>query len=237
MTARIPVLVPLLLITILCVGLVEGGYMWFEHFILVPSQKAEVGVAETPEQQAATPVQGEKKIDYRVILQRNLFGPQPDSEKTAATAVPVPVSTETPMATNLDFILMGTIQGSAGMERAVILDKKLQKQELYETGDAIEGAFVKEILKGKVILSANGRDEILDMSEAAKERPQASAAPPAPMQRRTPVRVVPRPFASVAPRTDAAGVPMPPPSSAVKPTERKSGPARVSRPSRQIKSE
>ena len=123
--------------------------------------------------------------------------------------------------------------GTGGYSR----QEELQNQELYETGDAIEGAFVKEILKGKVILSANGRDEILDMSEAAKERPQASAAPPAPMQRRTPVRVVPRPFASVAPRTDATGVPMPPPSSAVKPTERKSGPARVSRPSRQIKSE
>jgi type II secretory pathway component PulC len=237
MTARIPVLVPLLFITILCVGLVEGGYMWFERFILAPSQKAEVGEAETAEQQAESPVAGEKKIDYRVILQRNLFGPQPDSEKSAEAAVPVPVSTETPMATNLDFVLMGTIQGSTGMERAVILDKKLQKQDLYETGDAIEGAFVKEILKGKVILSANGRDEVLDMSEAAKERPKVRAAPLAPVQRRTPVRVVPRPFASVAPRADLTGVPMPTQKPALRPTERKSGPVRVSRPSRRIKSE
>jgi type II secretory pathway component PulC len=237
MTARIPVLVPLLFITILCVGLVEGGYMWFEHFVLAPPQKVEVGEAKTTEQQAATPVEGEKKIDYRVILQRNLFGSQPDSEKSAANAISVPVNTNTPMPTNLDFVLMGTIHGSPGMERAVILDKKLQKQELYETGDAIEGAFVKEILKGRVILSANGRDEILDMSEAANERPKVSAAPPAAAQRRTPVRVVPRPFASVAPKADQTGVPTQTQTSALKPTERKNGPARVSRPSRQIMSD
>jgi hypothetical protein len=240
MTARIPVLVPLLFITILCVGLVEGGYMWFEHFILAPSPTAADGEEKSTEQQATTPVEGEKKIDYRIILQRNLFGPQPDSEKTAANAVATPTSTETQtsMATNLDFVLMGTILGNAGMERAVILDKKLQKQELYETGDAIEGALVKEILKGKVILSANGRDEVLDMSEAANERPKVSAAaPPAPIQRRTPVRVVPRPFASVAPKPDMSGVPMSTQNSALKPTERKNGSARVSRPTRQIKSQ
>jgi general secretion pathway protein C len=209
MTARISDIVPLLFITLLCVGLVEGGYLLFEHFILVPAERAEVGEAETPTIGSATKAEGEKQVDYRVILQRNLFGTPPpsDSDKAEASAVPVPVSTEAVTATNLDFVLMGTIKGSAGTERAVILDKKLQKQELYEKGDVIQGAFVKEIARGKVILSYNGRDEILDMSEAATVRQPVIAQPPginAPMatgQSRTPLRVVPRRPAAIAPGT------------------------------------
>ena len=58
-----------------------------------------------------------------------------------------------------------------GADRAIIFDKTVNKQALYETGDAVQGAVVKEILRGKVILVYNGRDEMLDMSEAAKVRP------------------------------------------------------------------
>lgn len=206
MTARIPVLVPLLCITLLCVGLVEGGYQLFEHFILVPVEKAEIGEAETTVQQATTPVEGEKKIDYRIILQRNLFGPQPDSEKTAEAAVPVPESTEPPMATGLDIVLMGTITGSEGNERAIIMDKKSFHQELYEKGGAVQGAFVKEIARGKVVLSYDGRDEILDMSEAASVhlpenmRPSVNTGSGAAVGKtRTPVRVVPRRPGAIAP--------------------------------------
>jgi hypothetical protein len=136
------------------------------------------------------------KNDYRVILQRNLFGPPPDSEKSIILPVPDPKVALS--ATTLEIVLMGTITGSAGNERAIIMDKKSFKQNLYESGDAVKGALVKEISRGKAILSYNGKDEILDMSEAAKVRlpvkvqPQAIPAPIAPGQSSTPLRVVPR---------------------------------------------
>ena len=70
---------------------------------------------------------------------------------------------------------MGTINGGEGDSRAIVLDKSNNKQELYEKGDVIQGAKIKEILRGKVILVYNGKDEMLDMSEAAKERSSLSA--------------------------------------------------------------
>ncbi len=78
--------------------------------------------------------------------------------------------------TNLNIVLMGTVTGPDGVARAIVLDKQNNKQELYEKGDAIQGASVKELLRGKVILAYDGKDEILDMSEAAIVRP-AYAAP------------------------------------------------------------
>jgi type II secretory pathway component PulC len=208
MTARIPILVPLLFITLLCVGLVEGGYQLFEHFILVPMEKSEVGESETTAQQeGTTPAEGEKKIDYQIILQRKLFGPSPDSEKANVAAAPqVSVSSEATMATGLDIVLMGTITGSEGSERAIIMDKKSFHQDLYEKGGAVQGAFVKEIVRGKVILSYNGRDEVLDMSEAATVRlpenmraPMNVAGSATAGKSRTPTRVVPRRPVTIAP--------------------------------------
>ncbi len=212
MKSRIPGIFPLLLITLLCVGLVEGGYLLFEHFVLkiFESHKPIEQISTTnPENKAADAV----KNDYRVILQRNLFGPPADSEKSVVPPAPDPKVALS--ATTLEIVLMGTITGSAGNERAIIMDKKSFKQNLYEKGDAVKGASVKEISRGKAILSYNGKDEILDMSEAAKVRlpvkvqPQAIPAPVAPGQSSTPLRVVPRSAKAIDPGKPVNEMPMP----------------------------
>jgi len=173
MATRITSIIPLLFITLICVVAVEAGYQAFEFFVLKPEI-----VADVPQQQAET-MSGEQNVtvktakpDYRVILQRNLFGPPPGSDKTESNSSKYPDDLE---ATSLNIVLMGTISGTEGTHRAIILDKNLNEQELYETGDAIQGALVKEIMRGKVILALNGKDEILDMSEAAKMRAQYAA--------------------------------------------------------------
>ncbi|MGW8194163.1 MAG: type II secretion system protein N [Desulforhopalus sp.] len=174
MATRITSIIPLLFVTLICVIAVEGGYQAFEYFILNPEPIADATqpqVETTGEEQNTTAQI--TKPDYRIILQRNLFGPPPGSdEKESATPSEYPDDLE---ATSLNIILMGTISGTEGTHRAIILDKNLNEQELYETGDAIQGALVKEIMRGKVILALNGKDEILDMSEAAKMRSQYAA--------------------------------------------------------------
>lgn len=201
MTSRISGIVPLLLITVVCIGLVEGGYLLLEHFILDSPDRAEVSEVDTTTERSETKTAGGKKTDYRIILKRNLFGPPPGSDKTATDPVEKPEEVLT--ASSLQIVLMGTITGSEGVERAIILDKNSQKQELYEKGDAIQGASIKDISRGKVILSYAGRDEILDISEAAKVRPPVRRTTPiaaaGQSQTRTPMRQVPRPSATIAP--------------------------------------
>jgi len=195
MTSRISGIFPLLFITLLCVSLVEGGYLLFEQFVLKTFDSPKVSEAKptaSPDNKTTDAI----KNDYRIILQRNLFGPPPDSEKTGTP--PVPEQKVALSATTLDIVLMGTITSSAGNERAIIMDKKSFKQNLYEKGDAVKEALVKEISRGKAILSYNGKDEILDMSEAAKVRlpvevqPQAIPPPVAAGQSSTPLRAVQR---------------------------------------------
>lgn len=206
MAARITDIFPFLLITLLCVGLVEGGYQALEYFALrIPVEKVPLSDTVSVEKNLAEKIKANKKQDYQIILQRNLFGPAPgEGEKVAEVADD---HTEDLQTTSLNIVLMGTINGVDGTDRAIILDKSSNKQELYEVGDSIQGAYIKEILRGKVILAYNGKDEMLDMSEAAKVRPSyavpaarigSGAAPlyrPQVSPRGTPRRVINRPRA------------------------------------------
>jgi type II secretory pathway component PulC len=172
-TSRISGIIPLLFITLLCVGVVEGGYLMFEHFVLNYVPRDRSGVPDTPAEKTESKQPVRKKADHEVILQRNLFGTLTGDKPAAA---PVAEKTEMLTASTLQVVLMGTVTGSEGTERAIILDKTKKKQELYNKGDHLQGALVKEIRRGKVILAQNGREEILDISEAAKVRRSGEGA-------------------------------------------------------------
>lgn len=230
MKSRISSIVPLLLITLVCIGLVEGGYQIVERFIIDEAAlQTEVSVVETPPKQSVTRSTEAKKNDYRIILQRNLFGSPPGGQAAGPPADTDPARNLE--ATSLAIVLMGTITGSEGTARAFILDSKIQKQNVYEIGDEVQGALVKEILRGKVILSYAGKDEILDMSEAAKVRPAARVAPAPVSKSTTPVRVVPKPAGGVAPASPAAEMSAPAPAANANRARRIFVPQRVYRPS------
>ena len=172
MTARITDILPLLLITLLCVVAVEGGYQALEYFVLrTPAKQAAIVDSVAVEKNTTGETEQKKKHDYHIILQRNLFGSPPGKDEPVAPVELGPDYAENLKLTSLDIVLMGTISGGEDADRAIILDKKSRKQDLYEKGDEIQGALVKEILRGKVILVYNGKDEMLDMSEAANVRP------------------------------------------------------------------
>lgn len=234
MTSRISGIVPLLLITLICIGLVEGGYLLFEHFVLDDPVVVESNQAVTPAKASQAKKDGAKISDYRIILQRNLFGPPPTLKKDGAGVETAPEPAKALAVTNLEIVLMGTITGSKGVERAIILDKKSKEQELYEKGDSLHGAVVKSIERGKVIISREGKDEILDMVEAAKVRPPP---PPPPVvtpvtaggQDNLPVRAIPQPAAGIDPVT-GGDIPAPLPAN-VERVKRSLVPQRIYRPS------
>jgi len=191
MAHRISGIVPLLFITLFCVGLVEGGYLALEYFLTKDQGAGKSTVLKS----AAKPIQRTektaKKYDYKIILQRNLFGAQPvvNVVDTAVSA-----SVEDLEETTLKIVLKGTIHGVEESDRAIILDQKSKTQQLYQKGDGIQGAFVKEILRGRVILTHNGNDETLDMSDTAGSAEVAgpvAVAPGAEAQKIIP-RVAPR---------------------------------------------
>jgi len=102
---------------------------------------------------------------YDAISNRNLFNTAGHSSKIN----PLPDTDSLP-ETSLKLKLWGTVVGSSEKAYAVIEETKSKTQNLYRKGDKIQQATVKNIFREMVILRINGRDEILEMEDALKDK-------------------------------------------------------------------
>ena len=127
-------------------------------------------VVEGVESRAAKP---EATAEYDMIVERNIFGATEKAE-------PLPLEEreeliETLEETTLQLTLLGTAAGDSASARAFILDQKDRSQDIYRVGDTVQGAEIRQILRGKVVLRRGEKDEILTMAEG-NDQPSAPAA-------------------------------------------------------------
>ena len=165
------------------------------HPATVPKiQAGRVDLAEDNEQPPLS--------NYGAIARRNLFNTQAGVEIPAKS-----INVDELKETDLKLKLWGTVSGRGRQAYAVIEDTKTKKQNLYRTGDTIQNATVKLILRQKVVLTVDDRDEVLGMEEigAASERREsrtvarADSAPP-----RLPVSSYPRQLSLESNQIEAA---------------------------------
>ncbi len=168
----------LILLALGCFLAVEAGYFGLQHMLRVS--------VEARRQQAPTAAieegrKGAGRAGYQVIIARNLFGVSQKSalQASEATGVGGPSA-----SARLGLVLMGTIDDPLGTSRAIFLEKKSGRQQLYRLGDRVQGASLEEIGRGRVTLVAGGRREVFDLSEAAEYRAASTsgeikAEPPA----------------------------------------------------------
>jgi len=103
---------------------------------------------------------------YKAITKRDIFNSS--TEKSAPAAEKINI--EKLKQTDLKLKLWGTVTGQSGRTYAVIEDSKAREQSLYRAGDTIQKAVVKLILREKVVLEVDDRDEILVMEEIRGRR-------------------------------------------------------------------
>jgi len=116
---------------------------------------------------------------YSEIIERNLFNTRkPSGQKRNGIKI------ETLKQTELNLKLLGTVMGDKEGTYAVIEEAKTRKHNLYRTGDTIQNAAIKMILRKKVVLRVNNQDEVLVMEEKvsgnkARRLPAESLVEPA----------------------------------------------------------
>jgi general secretion pathway protein C len=110
--------------------------------------------------------------DYKAITTRNIFNSGIEEIAPKAKSVDIDKLKQTKMKLKL----WGTVTGQSGRAYAVIEDTKTRQQNLYHSGDTIQNAVVKLILREKVVLNVDDRDEILAMEEISGRRARPGAA-------------------------------------------------------------
>lgn len=164
--------IPFIIITILAIGGVEIFYRIPVTRFMQINRKPQV--QEVGTKIAVSDESGQKKRpDSQAIIKRNLFGPSGKEAKAPTTEQPAP---DKLAATTLELSLLGTITGPPNTRRAILLDKKKKVQDIYYQGDTVQGALIKEVQRGKIILNVNGKEEIL-VPETPKTNPGAATNP------------------------------------------------------------
>lgn len=101
---------------------------------------------------------------YTAIAEKDLFQTgQSDASGDARQAAEL----ENLEKTRLNLRLWGTITGTDEKTYAVIEEKSGSRQALYQEGDTIDQARIRRILRKRVVLTVNGKDEILEMEDMA----------------------------------------------------------------------
>jgi general secretion pathway protein C len=159
------------------------GYRILAEKIEVPAV-----VHSTIERSSDTETRVSEKIirsfrQYSAIVDRDLF-------KVASAAAP-PVVAEKQVDVNalkktrLGLKLWGTVAGATGQSFAIIEETATRKQRLFTTGDMIQTALIKMILREKVVLEVDGKKEILKIEMPTNKmggvgRPAIAASSPPP---------------------------------------------------------
>ncbi len=138
-----------------------GVSIWYGRLEEKLQQKTVAPVAAvTPPPEKKTEIL-RKPNDYTIIVKRNIF--QAVVVKTNEAAKETAPEKLEP--TKLKLSLMGTVFGVERDARAIISDDAKREQDIYQVGDSIQGAMIKAINRGKVILVVNGKNEVLTLKD------------------------------------------------------------------------
>jgi type II secretion system protein C len=114
---------------------------------------------------------GRRLEDYALITAKDVFHTTKEAAKTAGKD-----QAEELKVTELNLELKGTVVGDGKDSYAFILDKGSRKEEVYYANDYVMGAQILKIMKGRVILNVDGREEALLMMDESRTLPEMGSA-------------------------------------------------------------
>jgi general secretion pathway protein C len=159
-------LLNLLLIAVFIFFAVDLGYQVLSASLHQASSIDLAAVLDTGGEKNTRPASGPPQVRqvsaYQSIITRDLF----KTQQALKPEKDLDIDPDKLAQTTLNLKLLGTItDGKNDDGYAVIEDVQKRKQGLYRAGDAIVNAQIKAILRKKVVLSVDGKDEVLLMEE------------------------------------------------------------------------
>ena len=161
-------------IFILLYTIVSMGYGRLENWLKTNTPSAVQRAVKTNQLSNPNTSTGSKKIDYKIIVQRNIFSAVLDVKDEKP---PVIIDRKPTDPSSLSLSLLGTIAGGQKEARAIIQNTKTKAQDMYQIGDAVENGIIKVIERGKVILQVRGRNEVLLIKKDKNPSVQSTARP------------------------------------------------------------
>ena len=150
-----------------------------------PSVEAPAAKATAPAEKVK--VKTSSRALEQAVVKRNLFKVLTDKPKAGPAPGPSTVKKELEK-TQLKLALWGTVAGLREEECwAVIEDQAKRNQALYKIGDQVQGAKIKAISRNRVILTHNGKDQVLEAQTTRRKTASPKNLPKNALARSRPV--------------------------------------------------
>jgi type II secretory pathway component PulC len=127
--------------------------------------------AKTSTPKDLTSSKGKRLEDYGLIASKDVFHTTKETAKTAGKD-----QGEEIKVTDLNLELKGTVVGDGKDSYAFILDRGSKKEDAYYVNDFVMGAQILRIMKGRVILNVDGKEEALLMLDESRTLPEMGSA-------------------------------------------------------------
>jgi type II secretory pathway component PulC len=118
-----------------------------------------------------TSSKGKRLEDYALITAKDVFNTTKQTAKQTASTAGKDQSEEIKV-TELNLELKGTVVGDGKDFYAFIQDRGSRKEEVYYVNDFVMGAQIVRIMKGRVILNVDGKEEALLMVDESRTLPE-----------------------------------------------------------------
>jgi type II secretory pathway component PulC len=118
-----------------------------------------------------TSSKGKRLEDYGLIASKDVFHTTKETAKTAGKN-----QGEEIKVTDLNLELKGTVVGDGKDSYAFILDRGSKKEDAYYVNDFVMGAQILRIMKGRVVLNVDGKEEALLMLDESRTLPEMGSA-------------------------------------------------------------
>jgi type II secretory pathway component PulC len=118
-----------------------------------------------------TSSKGKRLEDYALITAKDVFHTTKETGKTEGKD-----QAEEIKVTDLNLELKGTVLGEGKDSYAFILERGSRKEEVYYVNDFVMGAQILRIMKGRVILNVDGKEEALLMVDESRTLPEMGSS-------------------------------------------------------------
>ena len=142
-----------------------------------------------------TSSKGKRLEDYGLIATKDVFHTTKQTAKAAGRDQAGEIK-----VTELDLELKGTVVGDGKDSYAFIMERGSRKEEVYYANDYVAGAQVLKIMKGRVILNVDGREEALLMVDESRTLPEMGSSGAKPEEKEAPAAVQPAVKRPISPR-------------------------------------
>ncbi len=145
-------------------------YLGYRFFVEYKEKEYSIEPKQEPSQtEPEVSQESTDSANTQIILERDIFNTSGSAQSQQINPKEIVKSIQPVIRKPLELRLLGTVAGDGEIGCAIIENMKTKVQDLYNTGDTVNGARIEKIERNRIILLNEGVEEVLNLYVAGQD--------------------------------------------------------------------